>query len=1207
MGMGWTKEQQKVIDLRNRDILVSAAAGSGKTAVLVERIINLVTDDKHPLDIDRLLVVTFTRAAASEMRERIGLAIDRQCEKQPENAHIRRQSALIHNAMITTIDSFCLFVVRNHFEEINLDPNFRIADEGEIRLLEQDVMKKVFEEQYAKEEPEPAFLHLIDNYSGKRSDLAVRDMVGKIYRQSLSSPWPKEWIINLTKPYQAASREELLETDMIKDIAENVRLLLLDMRAQLEKLQHIAAGPDGPQAYLNTLEADLGLFSEVEKLKDYAMLSDFFGKIHFKNLSPIRGFTGDNAKKEAVQNGRNGIKKEIADLEKKYFSMDMDEFLGQLERLRPVAEELVRLALLYTDAMEEAKRRRRMVDFSDIEHFALKILVDEETKACKKTAAEFQDHFEEIMIDEYQDSNQVQEEIMLAVSRREKGIHNMFMVGDVKQSIYRFRLARPELFMEKYAAFSTEDSLTQRIDLHQNFRSRGEVLSFCNDIFYKIMSPDLGRVSYDADAALYPGADYPEDDSMQAEVLLLDEADEFFEEHTELGKRETEAHLVATRIQKMMREMHVKDKESGNLRQIKFSDIVILFRSLKDWGTDFVRVLAEQGIPATVESQTGYFSAVEVQNVLSMLRILDNPYQDIPMAAVLKSPMAGLDEEELAQIRVNGGTKTFAEAALLAMENATEGTLAEFYRVYQNLRALRDLPVHELIQKILDVTRYGNYAAALPAGEQRAANLAMLLEKAVAYEKSSYRGLFHFVRYIDRLQKYNIDFGEAEIAGNANVVRIMTIHKSKGLEFPVVFVSSLSKKFNQMDAREQLVLHPDLGMGLCEITDRPKVKKNFMFRFEIADRLQRENLGEELRVLYVAMTRAKEKLVLTGLVKDFDKIISSYTGNIKENTAISYRQRVTASSCMDWIFPAILSYPEKYHLKTIDPKTLIWTAVQTEVEKRLEYGELLQHIKQVDSEAVKKYDSLFSYEYPYKGKAGQKSKYSVSELKHESMVLQYDRSEGETAVLDFLFEEREVYVPDFAREKLSADDAAEKEITMESAGARRGTAVHRVMECLDFKALSEIDRQDKKEVRTFVKSELERMRVSGELTEENYKLVFMPAIESFVSSSVAGRMAAAAKREELYREKPFVMQKDDILIQGMIDVFWLEDDSVVLLDYKTDRVESADELVLRYETQLNLYADALERIFSTKQIKRTVEEKLIYSFCLQKVVKIQKF
>ncbi len=1201
--MKWTSEQQKVIDLRNRDILVSAAAGSGKTAVLVERIIGRITEGEHPLDIDRLLVVTFTKAAAAEMRERIGAAIEQKCEEFPENEHLRRQSALIHNAMITTIDSFCLFVVRNHFEEINLDPNFRIADEGEIKLLEQDVLKQVFEENYAAEGTNASFERLIDTYAGKRNDQTVKEMVGKVYHMSLSSPWPKEWIKTLAQPYQASSIEELLHTDLIKDIVEHVRLTLIDIRKQLQRLLEISLEADGPQTYANTLADDIGMMEHVEELLEYDEMRCFFGRLSFGKLSPIRSFAGDVQKKEAVSAGRTAIKKEMEELKKQYFSMDLSELMTQITRIRPFAEELVRISLSYSEAMALAKRKKRIVDFSDIEHFALQILVDEDTKESRATAAEFCAQFDEIMIDEYQDSNQVQEEIMCAISRRAEGGYNMFMVGDVKQSIYRFRQARPELFMEKYASFSMEDNVQQRIDLHKNFRSRSEVIDFCNDMFYKIMSPDLGGVAYDEEAALYCGASYGENPGMETELLLLDEKEELLSDQNDLSKRQIEAHLVATKIKKLMESTSVTDKKTGELRPLRYSDIVILFRSLKDWGTDFVQVLAGHGIPAHVESQTGYFSAVEVQTVLSMLRVLDNPYQDIPMAAVLHSPMAGLDEEELAQIRVSDTTVPFSAAALACMKDAKEGPLAEFYQVYRSLREERDLPIHELIQKILAKTGYADYVASLPAGKQREANLSMLMEKAIDYEKTSYRGLFHFVRYIDQLQKYEIDFGEADITSeNADVVRIMTIHKSKGLEFPVVFVSGLSKRFNQMDTSDKLVVHPDLGMGLSEISGKPKVKRNCIFRTEIAQRLRRENLGEELRILYVALTRAKEKLILTGMIKDAEKTIEGYTGNVKEKQPLGYRERARASSYLDWILPAMLSYPDKYAIRTVDPGQLVWEQVERTVQKQMGCSELLLAVDQADENLVQNYDELFSYVYPYQSEAGKKSKYSVSELKHASMVLSYDREEGEAEVPEFLWEDRESYVPEFATEQTG--EAGERETENDGAdrGARRGTAVHRVMECLNFGAIAGIDVTDRKAVHAFVQKELERMLAAGELTGEWYDLVIPSMIESFVADPVAGRMAQAALRGDLYREKPFVMQHEDVLVQGIIDVFWMEGDSIILLDYKTDRVKCSEELKLRYQMQLDLYADALTRVFSNEQVKRTAEEKLIYSFRLQEVV-----
>lgn len=1194
MAVTWTKEQRNVIEYRDRNILVSAAAGSGKTAVLVERIIRRITDPKAAVDIDNLLVVTFTKAAAAEMRERIGAAIERACEEHPEDTHLRRQSALIHNAMITTIDSFCLFVVRNHFEEIGLDPNFRIADEGEMKLLESDVLAEVFEENYAAEE-NASFCALIDAYAGKRSDAPVKDMVMSIYRMSLSSPWPKEWISGLTASYRVEGTEELQRTALLADIADNTRGLLADIGEELARLHALALAPDGPQVYAATLEQDLRALEPASDCPDYESLCRFFAKTAFGRLAPLRNYEGDPLKKEAVQNGRNELKKQLEELKKIFFQMDAGELLKQLGRLRPAAEELVRLTLQYSEAMAESKRKKRIVDFSDIEHFALQILVDSETKQPKPAAEEFRAHFAELMIDEYQDSNQVQEEILKAISRESLGEHNMFMVGDVKQSIYRFRLARPELFMEKYASYTTGESENQRIDLHRNFRSRREVLDFCNDIFYKIMSPDLGRVAYDRDAALYCGASYPEARDMDAELLLLDETDELLDDQRDLNKRELEAYLVAARIRRLMAEMKVEDRETGEPRDLKYSDIVILFRSLRGWGTDFAGVLAEQGIPAHVESATGYFSALEVQTVLNMLRILDNPYQDIPMAAVLHSPMAGLDDEELAELRLADQTIPFAAAAVKAMEEAEDGKLARFYRIYRQLRAQRDLPVHELLQKLLDVTGYGNYAAAMPAGERRSANLAMLLEKAVDYERTSYRGLFHFVRYIDQLQRYEIDFGEADVTGeNANVVHIMTIHKSKGLEFPVVFVSGLGKQINQMETNERLVLHPDLGMGICEISGRPRVRRSCILRDGIADRIRRENLGEELRVLYVALTRAKEKLILTGVVKDISKTTGAYTGCTIPEKPISYRQREGAVSYLDWVIPAMLSYPDKYRVEAVNPEQLVWTAVRAEAEKQMDLAQLTEHIAGADEALVAEYGKLFAYEYPYRSETGRKSKYAVSELKRSSLVRQLDRTEAE--IPEFLAGEHKSYVPDFARVRLQLADGETS--GGPGAAALRGTAVHRVMECMDFVSLAELDTANARQTKRFVAEELERMQTGGELSEELRGLVSPALIEYFVQSGTARRMAAAAAKGNLFREKPFVMQYEDVLVQGIIDVFWMEEDRIVLLDYKTDRVDTADELVARYAAQLELYADALGRLFPGKM----GVEKLIYSFCLREVV-----
>jgi len=1222
--MKWTSEQQNVIDFRNRNILVSAAAGSGKTAVLVERIIKLITDKEHPVDIDNLLVLTFTNAAAAEMRERIGNAIDKALEEYPDDENLRKQQTLLHNAQITTIDSFCLFVVRNHFEEIHLEPNFRIADQGELKLLEIDVLNNIFEKEYKKQTQ--SFLHLVDAYSDKRSNKAVKEMVTKIYHQSASNPWPKEWMASLTKPYLVENEAELLETELMQGVFAYVKNMVSEMPSRLESLREIALSEDGPIKYTETLEVDLQGFEGLEEVDSFEKLDAFCKKAEasFGKLTALRNYTGSIEKKEAVSEGRNAIKKELKELRARYFAMSLDELVEQLSRMRPIAEELVRLSLLYTEAMEEKKAKLHIMDFSDIEHAALRIFVDEKTKEYRATAMDFKKQFAEIMIDEYQDSNQVQEEIMGAISRESEGVYNMFMVGDVKQSIYRFRLARPELFMEKFAHYDLNESKKQRIDLHMNFRSRKEVLEFTNDVFYKIMDADLGNVLYDETSALNYGAGYVESDDMKAEVLLYetipvgDESESNLDswERTDddsLGKKQLEARMIVERILELKQSMQVTDKASGELRPLKNSDIVILLRSLSGWGSEFVSVLEDCGIPAHVATSTGYFSATEVQTVLSFLKILDNPYQDIPMAAVLKSMIVGLDNEEMAEIALKEDAKSFAEAALKQMEIATEGKLYYFNVLYQGLRKkISDTPIHQLLNMVLEETGYGDYVKALPAGAQRKANLDMLIEKAIAYEKTSYKGLFHFVRYIDQLQKYEVDFGEADITGeNEDVVRIMTIHKSKGLEFPVVFVSGMAKKFNEMDVKDKIAIHPDMGLGLDEVQTEPRVKRKCLIRSEIAERIRRDNLGEELRVLYVAMTRAKEKLILTGTIENQEKLYANHSGNIIKGKPLSFGQRVKARGYIDWIADAMLSYPEKYAFTFIKASDLVLAETKKRASADVAKEILLEQIAKAKEDLVQQIQTSFSYEYPYGRETNKKSKYSVSELKHASMVENYDRSEGGAEIPDFLLEEREGYVPEFALEMettIAGEDAESKRKAPAgvSRGALHGTAVHRVMECMDFKKLLSIDMNSREEKLQFIRSEIARMLENALITEDMKELVKEEGLLVFLDSSIALRMAEADAKGDLYREKPFVMDYDGVLVQGIIDVFWLEEEKIVLLDYKTDYVQKAEELILRYQTQLNLYADALTRVFSSKASKIDEAEKLIYSFRLQEVIEIKE-
>ncbi len=1216
MGMSWTPEQKQVIELRGRNILVSAAAGSGKTAVLVQRIINIITDREKPVDIDRLLIVTFTNAAAAEMRGRIGAAIERALEENPQNEHLMRQLTLIHNAQITTIDSFCLFVIRNYFYEIGLEPNFRIADEGELKLLKEDVLKELLEQNY--EEGQSAFLSFVENYAFGRNDEALGGMILSLYEFSRSYPWPDEWLSFCAGGYHITTEEAFSGAPFLGPLVETIRACAADLVSMMEQALLLCEG-DGPSMYEKTIRDDLGQYQHIAEQKTFGGLYESIYALQYARMPSSRGFDGDAVKLDLVKSLRNTAKDTVKKIKAQYFYSPIEQMIENIGRTEPMAKELVRLASSFSEQFAEKKRRKNLVDFHDLEHFALDILVDKKTKEPKKAAEVFRDTYEEIMIDEYQDSNYVQETLLRAVSREARGSNNIFMVGDVKQSIYRFRLARPELFMEKYDTYTIKESERQRIDLHKNFRSRSEVLEFTNDVFYRIMQKDLGNVAYDDQAALYPGAEFLDltDNMASTEVLLTDSCEELFAESGFEDKRMLEAKMISQRIRRLKDEHHVTDKETGKLRPVRYSDIVILLRSPGGWADVIASVLNADGIPAHSVSSTGYFSSVEVQTVLSMLRILDNPRQDIPLAAVLRSPIAGMSDEELARVRLTDQECSFHECVLKKCEmllkqagdmEPYEQKLFRFFGIYQNIRKIvPDTPVHELIEILLRETGYGCYAAAMPAGKRRQANLFMLIEKASAYENTSYKGLFHFVRYIDELQKYQIDFGEADLTGeNEDVVRIMSIHKSKGLEFPIVFVSGMGKQFNRQDTKSRLILHPDLGIGLDCIDGVRRLRTPTIVKKALARQIELENAGEELRVLYVAFTRAKEKLIVTADRKDAQSFLEKERERMiltGRRGALSYLARAGAAGYLDWIIPAVCSYGEKYQIRVVPVAELVTGEIGIQANEAFRKESCLCAISSADQEDMKKYDDLFSFRYPNEAQIGKKNKYSVSELKRRSMRRLAQQEEEE---LYPVFPEEEIipYIPAFARLKEGVEEAG-------NMGALRGTAMHRVMECYRFDLPDSPDEQ------------MEAMLKAGMITEEIKELVIPGQIEKFLRSDLARRMGAAEAAGRLYREKPFVMGLsgeemakfgfgddtdrkcgDLTLIQGIIDVFWVEEDGIVLLDYKTDHVDCAKQLKDRYNAQLMLYGEALNRIFAKDgEQPLRVKECLLYSFRLGETVR----
>lgn len=1325
MGMNFTPEQQKVIELHNSNILVSAAAGSGKTAVLVERIIRMICEGEHPADIDRLLIVTFTNAAAAEMRERIAAGIAARLEADPGNDHIQKQSALLHNAQITTIDSFSLFLIRNHFNEIGLDPDFRVADEGEIKLLQQEVLGQLLEDAYAgkfvpddvptsrenRDSEDPSrearerFHACVEYFCPGGRESVLEQHILNLSRYAGSFPWPAEWLEERKNDYAAGDLDALLHSDYGQYLAERVSRVLQGCLEKLLEVKKLCDLPDGPYMYGELTEAESEQLERLAACKDLKEQAAKVPAVTFGRLPSKKDDSVDPAKRELAKAIRNSVKDTLSDLSESYFKTPLELVVEQGKACREPLRMLLNLVLEFDRRLLAAKQERHLIDFSDMEHYALQILLKREkveetgdagTDSTGDTgmdssgvkydivpsdvALEYRQYFQEILIDEYQDSNLVQEYLLSAIAGEAEGHYNRFMVGDVKQSIYKFRLARPELFLEKYDTYQERGDLC-RIDLAKNFRSRVQVVDAVNDVFSRIMSREIGGIAYDDKAALYPGATYPatEDPAYGSELLLIrkpekgDGAEGGSGEQRPDGARgpvdydnvrQLEALAIAARIKQLKGSLKVMEKATGELRPVRYSDMVILLRTTSGWDEEFKKVLEQQGIPVYITSKTGYFGALEVQELLQFLRVLDNPRQDIPLFGVMQSIFGGFTQEEIARIRsgseghsrkrmtlyealkevAQSGRMAEAGEEASAGESAGEETAGagQYWQraleaatvpgvpedmepetelsqkadtFLQRIDHYRDLTpftsIRDLLQRILDDYDYLNYVTALPAGSKRRANVEMLLTKASAFEKTSYFGLFHFIRYMEQLEKYDVDYGEADtLDENADVVRIMSIHKSKGLEFPVVFVSGLSKRFNMQDANQSLIVDMDLGVAVDYVDSGRRIKNKTLRRAVLSAKMKEDNLAEELRVLYVALTRAREKLILTAVLDKAEEKweLSRMTGQEK----LTYLDFCEAGSYMDFLLPIL-------------PKTGI--AVTTlgtedlaaeEIREQLRMGdrrELLQRVTdgktplpgdpEENERKLAKLRERFAYAYPYPGLQKLYTKTTVSELKIAAMA-EKDEAAFHT------FEEKDVmpYIPAFRREQEKVS------------GAVRGNAFHRTMELLDFSYLFmesglfagcpgtyEEYRQglDTDRLQVRLKEFLQRETASLRLTEEYAQAVSLPKIRHFLEQELAYRMWRAFEQGLLYREQPFVLgidakrldqdlpEGEKVLIQGIIDVFFIENGEIVLLDYKTDVIDSLQALWNRYSVQIQYYEEAL-----TKLLQLPVKERILYSFYLEK-------
>ncbi len=1188
MSTKWTEDQRKVIDARDQNLLVSAAAGSGKTAVLVERILSLITDPDRRVDVDRLLVTTFTKAAASQMRERIGKALGEQIQREPGNEWLERQEALLNRAQITTIHGFCLYVIRNYFHTIGLNPSFRIMDEGELRMMEQDVAQEIIEEAHA--EGAPGFLRFVESYGSGNRGSGLEEMVLKLYEYAAASPQPEKWLKECAARYELAedagweafAGTEALFTEMKATVSDCIR--------QIQKARKLSSLPGGPFPYDGALGADEELLSSLLACGSMEGFGELLQSRCFQRLPSRRSKAMAGVDEELctrIMELRSGVKDTLKSLEKQYFQISAQEALSQVRGTAGNVECYVELTLKFMERFTEQKRKKNLLDFSDQEHLALQILTREvDGRLVPSQVAEvFADYFVEIMVDEYQDSNQVQEAILESISGQQKGRDNRFMVGDVKQSIYRFRQAEPGLFLEKYQSYG-DGRQGIRIDLHQNFRSRNEVLLAVNEVFERIMCQELGGIEYDEAAALKPGASYPEEGGCRAELLLLTEEEwEELRHECRWTKPEAEAHLVAERIRRLMKDGRVT--EQGALRPVRPGDIVILLRTMAGWSETFVRVLQEEGIPASAQSRTGYFQTMEIEGVLSYLRVLDNPLQEIPLAASLHGQFGRFSSEELAKLKAAYPELSFVEACRqYAADGPEEGLRARvasfFEKVEDYRRRSAYTPIHELLWQILTESGFLDEVRALPGGEQRLANVEMLLQKAQDYEKMSYHGLFHFIRYIEKLQSYSMDYGEADLAGKSgDAVQIMSIHHSKGLEFPVVFVSGVGKSFNRQEGRDKVVLHSRYGIGLDYVDLEARRKRPTLWKQLIRRQNLLDGLAEELRILYVAMTRAKEKLILTGMGKK--KLLDA--GPAEEGKLL-FLELSRAGCSLDWILPALKAERSSLEKIRVPFADVVESAVKERVQSALSREELekvvLFHAR--DERLRKEIDQRLSWEYPFNLSKAGKQKYSVTELKKLWMPEEPDTSEE-------LYPKKDLVplVPQFI------------EKTEEKKGAARGTLYHTVMECLDFEGITRISQ---------IKEGLKELVREGRLLEEDLRSIRAKDFLPYIKSGLSARMAEAGKRGELYREQPFVIglpgdqvdgsdSEELVLVQGIIDAFFYEEDRIVVVDYKTDYILREEEFVEKYRAQLDYYGRALEMLTGGK-----VKERLIYSFVLGKVIEV---
>ena len=1224
----WTKEQGEVISHRKGNLLVSAAAGSGKTAVLVEHVIDRLLDKEHPISLSSVVLMTFTEAAASEMKERIKARL-KEAFLENRDPHIEREIAELPNANISTIDAFCKRLIEENYTSLGIEPNFRIGEKNELALLKEDIVEELLEEEYGKKEE--SFLSFVDRYSTGKQDKGIQEIIVKLYYLAVASPFPEKYLKALSENSSSAWKNYLLES-IRKRVEEAIEMLTEAIRICTEE--------GGPSEYLATVEED---YQSLLRVKAGAILRRTIEEIQAISFSRIKNSKAE--RKEEVKGRRNAVKALVQKWQKNYILIPEEIEKKAETEGRTLLQEAIRLTLLFYARYQKEKLERNILDFSDLEHYALKLLYTEKDGVLhfSTLADELAQEYTEILVDEYQDSNMVQEYLVSALSKERFSEGNVFQVGDVKQSIYRFRMARPELFLRKYY-----DESYPKIFLQKNFRSLKGVIDAVNACFFRIMKKELGGIEYDRDSSLFQGREEKEDTDSQTELLLLEKEEnkpekkkgEQTEEEKAKGKKEekqgekggeaglekeTDLQLECRMIASRVKELHKKN--------IQYKDMVILLRSPKKVAKEMVDIFSEEGIPSFAVSSDGYYSQVEVETVLAMLSVIDNPKQDIPLAAVLHSPMFHFTDEELCSLKLAYGSLT--EALCMSAEAISDGNFCsenqcsgnarsetvsgenlcsekenplqvqppldqalfkkwkDFCTKLERYRKLsRNLRVHELLTLLYEETSYYLYASALPMGEKRRANLDQLIEDALQFEKGSFSGLFNFIRYIEKAKQKEYDEGEANIYSEKDdLLRIMSIHQSKGLQFKVVFLSSLQKNFNKQDLRESILLDEELGMASPYLDQETRIKYPSLQLSAIKEKMEEENQAEELRLLYVAMTRAEEKLIMTGVVKN----LASYMEKHPVNEDIKIEDIRGAKSYLDFI---MLAFSRSFTESLENPLVKLCTFTREALSEKKEeeegekfsvrdalYSYLAEKCEKTEEE--EEWDKDFSYRYDHEESTHLYPKYAVSLLKKQAIeaVKEQGDKEGETGGESKGLSEAE---KSGKNEQVHERNAEKRE---KGLGAKIGDSFHHALALFDYnKGLEQLP---------------------AILGEEELSLLNKEQFQTFLSSSLGECFKKAFREKRLFREKHFMRalpyhslfpertEEDEVLLQGIIDAFIVEDDGIILVDYKTDRVREGEELRERYRKQIMLYSDALEAILG-KRVKRRV----LYSFYLAKEVEI---